>query len=77
MVEYDSQNEKLIKKLQPEDESVCSQLVELLGVSSVKLQLGEKLDINMVKRDYEYCVRCRKYNRKSDDSLCARCSNAI
>lgn len=67
----------MIKRLQSEDISVSSQLVQLLGVSSVCIQPAEKFDIRETDSDYHFCARCRKNNRPKSESLCIRCTDAL
>ncbi|KAI6218086.1 Isoleucyl-tRNA synthetase [Aphelenchoides besseyi] len=76
-IEYDAKNSRLIELLQSDSFSVASDLVELLGVSSVELVEGNQLRIQRVSTDYVHCIRCRKHTRNPTAHLCNRCSAAI
>ncbi|KAI6229023.1 Isoleucyl-tRNA synthetase [Aphelenchoides fujianensis] len=76
-------NVKLLAPLLPppgrgsDEFSTSSELVELLGVSSVRLARGKQVEIEQTPTDLLHCVRCRKFARKAEDRLCSRCAAAL
>lgn len=72
-----------LQKLYPLQAGSCSyhsQLVEILGVSMVRMECdnsGEKIIINSVASDREFCKRCRRNVRLKEEEYCGRCSKSI
>lgn len=66
--------------LQAESRSYHSQLVEILGVSMVIMECdnsSEKIVIDSVNCEREFCRRCRRNARIKEEDYCDRCSKSI
>lgn len=79
LIKYGKPDEKWISLLQSERCSFYSELVEALGVSMVKLELGKNDDFEaqLVNSERLYCKRCRKHNRVEGEKYCERCASAV
>ncbi|CAG9539192.1 unnamed protein product [Cercopithifilaria johnstoni] len=66
--------------LQVESYSYHSQLVEILGVSMVRIECdnsSEEIIIDLVTCEREFCKRCRRNVRLKEEDYCDRCSKSI
>ncbi|CAD5206451.1 unnamed protein product [Bursaphelenchus okinawaensis] len=66
----------LLRCVQSKQFSTDSELVELLGVGSVKIQEGDRSEISKDLEQLQVCSRCRKRNSESGE-LCQRCQSAM
>ncbi|VDP22846.1 unnamed protein product [Onchocerca flexuosa] len=66
--------------LQAESCSYHSQLVEILGVSMVRIEydnINEEIIIHSVTCEREFCKRCRRNVKLKEEDYCDRCSKSI
>uniref|UniRef100_A0A0R3S1I2 isoleucine--tRNA ligase n=1 Tax=Elaeophora elaphi TaxID=1147741 RepID=A0A0R3S1I2_9BILA len=66
--------------LQAESHSYHSQLVEILGVSMVRIEcdnISEEITIQSVDCERKFCKRCRRNVRLKKEDYCDRCSKSI
>lgn len=73
----------ILQKLYPlqiESCSYYSQLVEILGVSMVRMECdntSKQIIIHSVACEREFCKRCRRNVRPKEEKYCDRCSKSI
>ncbi|VDD93119.1 unnamed protein product [Enterobius vermicularis] len=68
-----------LRKLQKDDRSFSSELVEALGVSTVLLKGQEATDfsLRMEHSPLLFCNRCRKHRRVEGEEHCSPCTKAL
>ncbi|VDN03242.1 unnamed protein product [Thelazia callipaeda] len=72
----------VLQKLYPLQADPCSynsELVEILGVSEVKMETDNdsEIAIHFVQCDREFCKRCRRNVKLMDEDYCERCRKAV
>lgn len=59
------------------EESISSELIEILGVSEVCLKLSNQRKVNLLPTKASSCARCRRYNVFENSELCVRCERIV
>lgn len=74
---------KRLEKLQPLQQTSCSyysELVEILGVSMVRLECDDscqEIFVHLVDSEREFCKRCRRRTRLKEEYYCRRCARSV
>ena len=78
-IEYSDAEAPLIDALQTSEFSLDSPLIELLGVSSIRLARSttNALAVRKCSTRLVHCIRCRKLSRSHEQRVCDRCAAAI
>lgn len=63
--------------MQPDEESLDSELTELLQIASVRKVAADSTVVELKETSRGRCPRCRRYTALSVDSLCERCETVV
>lgn len=80
LIKLTEEERRRIYPLQTTSLSYESELVELLGVSMVRLEIDEtegQLTVKSVSCERQQCRRCRKMCRREGDEYCDRCTASL
>ncbi|KAK6631671.1 hypothetical protein RUM43_013735 [Polyplax serrata] len=78
VIEIEEEPFELLKGMQNgKEESISSELIDILGVSEVCLKLSNQRKVNLLPTKASSCARCRRYNVFENSELCVRCERIV